>query len=271
MPQRDRGGPRFAAAAAWAIAWVLGCGVALAQQPFVVDDAEVAAKGVPHLEVSTQVDALKRSAHPAIWQNVFETEVALGLPGRLETGFLLPFISLVSDAGGGRRAVHGPGDSSLAVKWRLTRDPAARVSWAGSASLELPTGSARRGLGSALVDYGVNVVSQVVLTPAWTLRGNLGGILAGNLQTGAVGITARGGVMTAGASLVRALDRGQFGGELTAAWSPNVALTGSSLGAQVGGNLRLSARTTLDGGLALGWFAGSPAWSMQLGFSADLR
>ena len=271
MSRRTERGPATALVLACVVAWVTGDATASAQQPFVVDDAEVTAAGVPHVEISTQIDSLKPAARPARWQNVFETEVAMGLHGRLEAAVLVPVISLMSQSGGSTYAVHGPGDSSLALKWRATRDPRARVSWAGSAFLELPTGSARRGLGSALIDYGVNLVSQVLLTPHWTLRGNLGGVFAGNLQTGAVGITARGGVVTGGTSLVRTMRRAQLGGELTGAWSPNVSLAGSALGAQVGGNLSLSRRVTLDGGLGAGWFAGSPAWSVQIGMSADLR
>lgn len=151
-----------------------------------------------------------------------------------------------------RRTVRGPATALVL---------ACVVAWAGSDATAWAQQPA----------YGVSLVSQVLLTPSWTLRGNLGGVFAGNLETGAVGITARGGVVTGGTSLVRTLRRGQFGGELTGAWSPNVSLAGSALGAQLGGNVSLSSRVTLDGGLGAGWFAGSPAWSVQLGMSADLR
>ncbi len=223
MSRRTVRGPATALVLACVVAWVTGDATASAQQPFVVDDAEVTAAGVPHVEISTQVDSLKPAARPSRWQNVFETEVAMGLHGRLEAAVLVPVISLMSQSGGSTYAVHGAGDSSLALKWRATRDPRARVSWAGSAFLELPTGSARRGLGSALIDYGVNLVSQVLLTPHWTLRGNLGGVFAGNLQTGAVGITARGGVVTGGASPARAMRRAPPAGAITRARAPHAA------------------------------------------------
>ena len=49
----------------------------------------------------------------------------------------------------------------------MTPAPDATLSWAASAFVGLPTGSFKRGLGSALVDYGVNVMTQAHLQLQW--------------------------------------------------------------------------------------------------------
>ena len=68
-------------------AWVLCLGSASsagAQQPFLVDDAEVAPSRLWHLEISSQVDVLRSAARPVRWQNVLEWEVNYGLGARIE-------------------------------------------------------------------------------------------------------------------------------------------------------------------------------------------
>lgn len=245
---------------------------AWAQQPFVVDDADVTAPGIWHLEVSSQVDGLRRSARPARWQHALEWELDLGVTDRLEVGAVVPVISLVSDGAGGRVAAHGLGDSTLAAKYRFTRDAAARTSVAASVSLEMPTGSRARQLGSGLVDYGINGVVQRRLHPRAMGRVNGGMVLAGNTQVGALGIKVRGPVLTAGASMVAAASpRLQVGGELTGAWSQKATLAGSTLGWQVGANLALRDGVTLDASVLGGWLAASPRLGAQVGTSIDFH
>lgn len=255
-----------------ACAWLVAL-PARAQQPFVVDDASVTPGRVWHLEVSNEADALKPAARPAHWQNALEWELALGLPGQLEVGVVVPVISLSSDIGGGDRATaNGIGDSTLAAKYRFTRRPDARTSWAGSVSLELPTGSRARQLGSGLVDYGAQVVAEHRLTTGATLRINGGAVLAGNTQVGVLGIAARGTVLTSGVSLVAAVSRRvQAGAELTGAWSQKAVLAGSTVGWQIGGNVLLREGVTLDLGVLGGWFDSSPRFGLQVGTSIDLR
>ena len=75
------------------LAWLLCFGSATsaaAQQPFLVDDAEVASRRLWHLEVSSQVDVLRPSARPVRWQNVFEWEVNYRVGARIELAALLP-------------------------------------------------------------------------------------------------------------------------------------------------------------------------------------
>lgn len=266
------GGARAGSVAcALCVVVVTGAAPALAQQPFLVDDADVAARRQWHVEISSQVDALRPTARPALWQHVLEWEVDYGVAERLELAVLAPVVSLVSDGAGGRAAAHGPGDATIAAKWRFTRAPDAVHALALSASLELPTGSRRRGLGSGLVDYGLNLVSQHAVHPRATVRVNGGVVLAGNTLTGAVGIRERGTVLTGGASIVAPLGRRvQAGGELTLAWSQKASLGGSAIGWQIGTNIGVGQGRSIDASVLGGWFDASPRAGFQIGLSVDL-
>lgn len=268
----DAGGRYRRLVAGGALVCVLGARPAVAQQPFVVDDAGVAARGLWHVEISNQVDILRQASRPARWQNVLEWEVDYGFARRLEAAAILPVVGVMSDSTGGTTSVTGIGDATLGVKWRLTGDPAAAHATALSASIEFPSGSQRRGLGSGLVDYGLNVVSEHVLHAGATVRANVGAVLAGNTQTGALGIKQRGGVLTSGISVVGRLTRVvQAGAELTLAWSQKTSLAGSAAGWQVGTNIAVRNGATIDASVLGGWFDASPRWGFQLGMSVDLR
>lgn len=262
--------PRLACAALLGV--LLGAPPARAQQPFIVDDAEVTPSGAWHVELSSQIDLLRASAKPALWQHTLECEVDYGVASRLELAAIAPVLAIVSGTAGARRAIGGIGDSALGLKFRLTRDPAARHALAVSASLELPTGSRRRGLGSALVDVGLNVVSQHRLTEALAVHLNAGTLLAGNTQAGAVGIKERGTVLTAGSALLRRIGgRALVGAEVTMAWSQKASLGGSFVGWQVGTSVALRDNLTLDVGVLGGWFDASPRGAFQVGTSIDVR
>jgi hypothetical protein len=174
---------------------------AFAQQPFVVDDAEVTPRHVWQLEMNLEWDKLRLSARPNWSQTVFDAELGYGLAPRLEVSVDVPVIGLsveTRDRPTGVNRVTGIGDVALAAKYRLTRNAEASHSFATSLSVELPTGSHARGLGSSLVDVGVMLVSQHRLAKALTLRVNGGTVAAGNTQTGALGIHQRGTILTAG-------------------------------------------------------------------------
>jgi Putative MetA-pathway of phenol degradation len=272
VTSRAAGARRLTFALLAAAVWCFSTGPAAAQQPFLVDDADVTPARGWHVELSSQADILRPAARPARWQNVFEWEVNYGAGRRIELAALLPVVTLVSDAAGGRTSAHGVGDSTLAAKWRLTRDLAARHATALTATLEIPSGSRARGLGTGLVDYGLNLVSQHQVHPRATLRVNGGALLAGNTQSGAVGIRERGTVLTTGASLVTPLTSAlQLGGELTMAWSQKASLAGSAIGWQIGTNVTLRQGVTLDASVLGGWFDASPRVGVQVGMSADLR
>lgn len=251
------------------MAWPTGTS---AQQPFVIDDAEVTAPRVWHVEISNQVDLLRPAARPVRWQTAFDAEVNVGVGPRLELAALVPVIALVSDAAAPRRLTAGVGDASFGAKMRFTPSPDARHAFAGSVSVELPTGDRGRELGSGLVDYGLNVISQHRLDTRWTARFNGGVVLAGNTQTGAVGIKERGTIVTGGGSLVtQASPRVLLGGEVAVAWSQRATIGGSYVGVQVGGNVAVGDGVTLDVGVSTGWFDASPTGGVQVGLSFDLN
>ena len=241
-----------------------------AQQPFVVDDAEVTLRRAWHVEVSSQVDWLKREARPFRWQNTLEWELDYGLTDRVELSALLPVISLVSDGPGSRTAV-GIGDTSFGLKRRFTRDPLATHAYAGSLTVEFPSGARSRSLGSGLVDYGMNLISQHRLHDTVVLRVNGGLILAGNTQMGAVGIKERGPIVTGGTSVVVGVSsRVTLGAESMVFYSRKATLGGSYVGWQIGANVKMKEGTTLDAGILSGWFDGSPRLGVQVGASIDL-
>ncbi len=260
-------------AAPWAAAACLLWPIAAhAQQPFVVDDAEVTAPRIWHVELSTQVDLLRSTARPALWQTTTDVELDVGVAPRVELAVLVPLIGLVSETPDGRRLAAGIGDTSFGAKMRFTKSPDARHAFAGSVSIEVPSGDRQRELGSGLVDYGVNLISQHRLDSRWTARLNGGLVLAGNTQTGAVGIKERGTVIIGGGSLVaQATQRVHLGGEMTIGWSEKASLGGSYVSAQLGGNVVLQEGCTLDLALSTGWFDVSPRVGVQAGLSIDLN
>lgn len=242
-----------------------------AQQPFAVDDADVTPRREWHVEISNQIDRLRRSALPARGQNTLEWEIDVGLAERVELGVVMPLIAIFREASAAPARISGIGDTSVALKVRATRDPDAAHSFAGTVSLELPTGDRARDLGSGLVDYGLNAISQHRLRERLTLRTNLGLVLAGNTQTGLIGFRERGTVVTGGASLVRQMTRTwQLGAEVTVAWSHKVTVRDSALGWQLGSVLLLRDGVTLDLGVIGGASSASPRLGLQVGTSIDL-
>ena len=108
----------------WAVALCLLWPVAAsAQQPFVVDDAEVTAPRIWHVELSTQFDLLRSTARPALWQTTTDVELDVGVAPRVELAVLVPLIGLVSETPDGRRIAAGIGDTSFGAKMRFTRSP----------------------------------------------------------------------------------------------------------------------------------------------------
>jgi hypothetical protein len=244
---------------------------AAAQQPFVVDDADVTPSGEWHVEISNQIDRLKGAVYPARWQNTFEWEVDVGVGGRIEAALVAPLISIVNDHRVAAN-VTGIGDSALGLKLRLTKDPDARHSLAATVALEMPTGSRSRELGSGLTDYGLNAISQHRLRDDLMLRLNLGWVFAGNLQTGVIGIRERGTVVTTGASLVRTLSAAiQFGAEVVAGWSEKESIRSSAVGWQIGSSVLIHPGMTLDLGISASSAIVNPILGLQVGTSIDLN
>jgi hypothetical protein len=118
---------------------------------------------------------------------------------------------------------------------------------------------------------GLALVWQRHLTSRVTVRANSGAILAGNTQTGALGIRRRGAIITAGGSVtVMTTPRLLFGAEVAGAWSQKESTGGSYAQLQVGGNIVLAPGRTLDWGVIRGQGEVSPAYGVQVGWSLTL-
>jgi hypothetical protein len=246
--------------------------LAVAQQPFTTDDADVTARGKFHFEFSNSYDLLQRSALPAVRQNTVSFEIGYGLLEGVEIGVEMPLITIFNARDTTPRRITGIGDTNLAVKYNFRRErEGSRVpAFALSGNIEVPTGSVSRGLGSGIADYSINGIAQKSLTNRTTLRGNLGVIFSGNTATGALGLRARGTVLTGGASIVRRFnERLYFGAEITGARANNLDLGADQLQFQVGGNYFLQENFSLDFSMVAGRKAADPRVGGQLGFAVD--
>ncbi len=245
---------------------------ALAQQPFVTDDADVTPKGRFHFEFSNEFDWLQRESLPSLQQNTADIELGYGLFENFEVGIAAPFLTIINQAGTTSRRVTGIGDLNISLKYNFLRErensrrPALSIAF----NLELPTGDAERQLGSGLADFYVNGILQKSLTSRTKLRFNGGVLFSGNETTGALGIKSRGTVLTGGSSLVKQFSpKLQLGIELTGAMSKDLALAKRQLQALIGGNYQVSQNVSFDFAVLGGKYAASPRAGVQLGFSVD--
>lgn len=244
-----------------------------AQQPFVTDDADVTDKRKFHFEFSNEFDLLQRDAFPNLKQNTASFELAYGLLKNVEVSIEAPLLTIFNAREPGvPRTVSGLGDMNFSVKYNFLqeREGARRPALTISGSIEIPTGSARRQLGSGVADFSLNGVLQKSITARTKYRLNGGVIFSGNTATGAVGIQTRGMVLTGGTSLVREFTpKLQLGAELNGAFTRNFDLGKGQLQGQLGGNYALRENLTLDFGLIAGRYSASPRLGAQLGISLD--
>lgn len=246
---------------------------AQAQQPFFTDDADVTDRGRFHFEFSNAFDVLQREAFPGLKQNTASFELAYGLLPHVEISIEAPLITIFNaHEAGTPRTVSGLGDANFSVKYNFLRERegSRRPALTLSGTVEIPTGSARRGLGSGVADLSLNGVLQKSVTRRTKYRLNGGVVFSGNTLTGAVGLKTRGTVYTGGASVVREFTpRLQLGAELNGARARNAGLGKGQLQAQLGGNYTLRKNLTLDFGLLAGRYSASPRIGAQLGLSLD--
>lgn len=245
---------------------------AIAQQPFITDDADVAPPRKFHLEFSNEFDWLPRASFPTLRQNTASFELNYGLVKGVELAIEAPLLALFRAPGSAPRRVFGPGDINAAVKYNfLTERTGSRLpALSVNVSVEIPSGSTRKQLGSGLADFYVNGIAQKSLTERTTLRLNGGILLSGNSQTGAVGLAARGVVGTGGLSLVRRFRRNlELGIEVTGAHTANFNLGKGQLQVLGGGHFFVRERLSLDFAVLGGHYAGTPRVGVQAGFSLD--
>jgi hypothetical protein len=244
-----------------------------AQQPFNTDDADVTDYHKIHMEMANEYDVLQKSSFPNLRQNTANVKFAFGLLKGVEIGLDEQLIR-ISNAPDPvlPRVSFGYGDIDFSVKYNFYKErersmlPALTISMA----IEIPTGDATKQLGSGLADYAFNLIAQKSLTDKTKLRFNSGFVLAGNTQTGVVGIQAKGTVYTGAASVVKDFTpKLRLGVELTGELTQNFDLGRGQLQTQVGGNYRVGKKMSLDFGLATGYYAASPRVAPQIGISVD--
>ena len=252
---------------------LLACAVtAEAQQPFLVDDSEVANYRRWHFETNSEYDVLPRSASPNLRQFNQTIKFSYGLFARMEVGADLPILKIHNAPSSGLGDPFGIGDCDFSVKYRF-HDEKSGSKWpaiAGSLNIEAPTGDSKTQLGSGLTDYALNTIFQKTISSRDTLRLNLGVTFAGNTLTGVIGIKARGTVFTGGLALVHQFtQRLDLGIVIYGAYTDADALGRGELQEQVAGNFELRKNLTLDFGFTTGQAAGSPRYGFTLGFTKD--
>ncbi|HEX2639005.1 MAG TPA: transporter, partial [Pyrinomonadaceae bacterium] len=198
---------------------LLAAAAALAQQPFVTDDADVTNTGHFHVELGNEFDRLQPTSLPISYQDGARATLSYGLVKNLEVGVSGQFLVLESRAE--PHAIGGVGDTSFTVKYKVMseREDSRRPALAISGYIQLPTGSAARALGSGKTDLGVNGIVQKKVGEKNVVHLNAGYLFAGNTLTGVLGLSSvRGHVFTGGASFVRTInEKLQLGGEVATA------------------------------------------------------
>ena len=176
-----------------------------AQQPFYTDNSDVAAFHRWHVESNNEFDVLPRVNFPNLRQDTQTVKFSVGALQNCEIGLDFPLIAIFNASNSRLGTPIGIGDTDFSIKYNFHKEHGGSnlPAFAVSLNIEPPTGNSRKQLGSGLTDYYLNSIFQKTLSPKYTLRINGGATFAGNTLTGAVGIKARGTIITGGASLVR--------------------------------------------------------------------
>jgi hypothetical protein len=247
--------------------------VGKAQQPFITDDADTAPARHFHLEIQTELDRLQSSAYPALQQHTTRVQLTYGLLKRLEIGFDGPILAIYKARRSGTANAVGFGDLDLQMKYafHLQHDGSRWPAVTFGFYVEIPTGNAQNQLGSGIADYWLNGIVQKKLTSRVTYRLNSGILFSGNTLTGAIGIrSARGRVFTGASSLTYQLNgRWLLGGELVGAFTPQFELGKAQLQSLFGGKYAVTKSVSLDFGVTVGKFEGSPRLGGAFGISVD--
>jgi hypothetical protein len=266
--------PPHANRARWVGYVAVGClaaSHAFAQMPFYTDDPGVADPGMLHVEVSDEIDALQSMQYPDLRQNTVTLRFNIGLPHGLEFDLDAPYIAI--DRSSDSRSSRGVGDTNLGFKWNL-RDvsPGSHLpGFAVSFYTEFPTGDARQELGSGLIDYWLNFISQLPLSDSTRVNVNAGILFAGNTSTGVVGIeTTRGHVYAGGLSVIHDFSsRLSVGGEVYGGISGSPGLDRTQLQTMLGAQYAIRERVTLCLGFVAGTFTASPRFGGVIGIAVD--
>ena len=246
---------------------------AVAQQPFLTDDADMAAVRHFHLELLAEYDRLPGTSYPVLSQSTNRFQLTYGALNNLEIGVDGPIIAIFNAPEFHSANAMGLGDVNLQLKYRLRKEVSTSAWPAFTIALyvELPTGNPQNQLGSGVADYWLNGIVQKTLTPKLTYRLNTGILFSGNTLTGAIGIrAARGRVYTGASSLTfQSSNRLLLGIEVAGALTQQFELGKAALQTQFGGKYSLTKTIGIDFGITGGKFEGSPRLGALLGLSFD--
>ena len=245
---------------------------ARAQAPFVTDDTGVAEYHRFHFEFNNEYDVLQDAAFPNLRQDTANFKFSYGIWHNVEVGFDNQLLGVFNATSAflPKTAV-GYGDLDLSAKWKFLAEGRRRPALAASLNIELPTGDAKRQLGSGVADYYINGIAQKSFSDKTVGHLNGGIYFAGNTLTGAEGIRVTNGVVfTGGASFVRQFTpKLDLGAEIYGAVTQNFDLGRGQLQTQVGGNYAMRKNMTIDFGLVAGFYQSSPRVGPIVGFSID--
>jgi Putative MetA-pathway of phenol degradation len=253
-------------------ALTLCAGILHAQAPFVTDDIDVADLHKWHVEINNEYDVLQTESFPNLRQNTSNFKISFGGFKNVEVGLDNQLLAIRNQPKV-LPSAFGYGDLDLSVKWRIRSDH--EHSWlpgfGASLNIELPTGDERRGLGSGVADYYLNLAFQKTVPAHTTLRFNSGFYFAGNTLTGVEGLkVTKGRVYTIGASAVHDFTpKLDLGLEIFGAYSPNIQLSRGQLQTQLGGNYKIREKFSIDFGIIGGFYQSSPRVGPIIGFSKD--
>ncbi len=242
-----------------------------AQLPFYTDDPAVTEPFQWHVEFFDEFDALQPPQFPALQQNTANYKLNYGLPHNLELDIDSPYLAIY-------RALQYPGstgvgDTNTGIKWEFHKEtPGQRLPALGASFyIEFPTGNAPQQLGSGLIDYWLNFISQKSLSDKTRINVNAGYLFAGNTSTGVLGITkVRGHVFAGGASLLHDFTpKVTLGGEVFGGFGSNDNLARSQFQGMLGGIYTIRNGLAFSFGVLGGKFIASPIVGGQIGFAVD--
>ena len=156
----------------WATSLLVSVVVATAAQagpPYVTDDPET-----PPLhgwEINIPLSLEHETGESVIEAPVLDINYGLTSNVQLMVEFAFLHATL-----GGNRTEHGLSDTGVGVKWRFLEEDPQAPQIAVYPRVVIPTGDNRRGLGEGKASYVFPLVAQKSWG-AWTVFGNLGGVL----------------------------------------------------------------------------------------------
>jgi len=156
----------------WATFLLLSVVVATGAQagpPFVTDDPET-----PPLhgwEINIPLSLEHETGESVIEAPVLDINYGLASNVQLMVEF-----AFLHSTPGGSRTEHGLSDTGVGVKWRFVEESPGAPQIAVYPKVVIPTGDSRRGLGEGKASWVLPLVAQKSWG-AWTVFGNLGGVL----------------------------------------------------------------------------------------------